>query len=383
MFAALTIATVTALTSLTAPVAAPAETGCGQYVALTFDDGPSYYRPQTLRVLRDKRVHATFFDNGVRVDANPRLPAFQVAEGHVQLSHTYLHPFLPELPAAAVVKEVRRTEEALASAGAPLTFKGVRPPYTVADPPTRATLTSLGYSIFAREDGEWIYAEDWNPARTAAEIRDAILAGLRPGALIGLHDGPIDTPAGAATVAAVPQIIDGARALGYCFGVVGADGRVAPDEYTPSTRNVPRIGNPVPYLPLVYPGNVPGSYEFIRSPLSLKAGHFPAVFQAGGTGVFRATLGSLGREGADGSVQTVAVELPEGLALVKAAGQGWTCANDRCTRNDVLAPHKAYPPIDFTVSVAPGATGKLAATVNSQGHGGSWQSWDVEEVRVR
>jgi peptidoglycan/xylan/chitin deacetylase (PgdA/CDA1 family) len=48
----------------------------------------SSFRPRLLRVLRDKQVHATFFDNGVRVLANPQIARFQVAEGHVELNHT-------------------------------------------------------------------------------------------------------------------------------------------------------------------------------------------------------------------------------------------------------------------------------------------------------
>ena len=53
-----------------------------------------------------------------------------------------------------------------------------------------------------------------------------IVAQLHPGVIIGMHDGPIDTPAGAATIEAVGRIIDTARALGYCFGVVSPSGQV-------------------------------------------------------------------------------------------------------------------------------------------------------------
>ena len=50
---------------------------CRQWMALTFDDGPSYYRTQTLRTLRAKRVPATFFDVGMRVHANPQFAGFE------------------------------------------------------------------------------------------------------------------------------------------------------------------------------------------------------------------------------------------------------------------------------------------------------------------
>src|SRR5918999_1924668 len=99
---------------------------CNARVAFTFDDGMSFYRPQTLQILRDKQVHGVFYDNGVRVDANPQLPAFQVRETHVQLNHTYSHPHLNQLSDSAVVDEVKRTEAVLEAARAPPPYKGLR-----------------------------------------------------------------------------------------------------------------------------------------------------------------------------------------------------------------------------------------------------------------
>src|SRR4051794_38364850 len=40
---------------------------CRSWMALTFDDGPSHYRTETLQALRRKHVPATFFDVGMRV----------------------------------------------------------------------------------------------------------------------------------------------------------------------------------------------------------------------------------------------------------------------------------------------------------------------------
>ena len=217
-------------------------------VALTFDDGPSSFRPDLLGVLRDRRVRATFFDTGVRVRANPQLARFQVAEGHVQLNHTVRHVHMDRLPAAANRAEVLRAEAILAEAGAPLTFKGIRPPFGGSDPAVQRLLSELGYTSFLNR----IDAADWRPDMTAAAIRDGIVARLAPGVIVGLHDGPMDTPAGAATVEAVGQIIDRARELGYDFGVVDRTGQVVADRYVPCGLPVPPVTAPVPYhLPLV------------------------------------------------------------------------------------------------------------------------------------
>ena len=67
--------------------------------------------------------------------ANPQMAVFQVREGHVQLNHTYTHPHLNQLVDAAVIDEVLRTERLFDAIGAPLTFKGFRPPFFEAERP--------------------------------------------------------------------------------------------------------------------------------------------------------------------------------------------------------------------------------------------------------
>ena len=56
------------------------DNSCPNRVAVTFDDGPSFYRSQTLAVLRNRQVPATFFDIGMRVDANPHMARFEAKE---------------------------------------------------------------------------------------------------------------------------------------------------------------------------------------------------------------------------------------------------------------------------------------------------------------
>src|SRR4051812_32839485 len=75
-------------------------TKCHQWMAVTFDDGPSHYRTATLRTLRSKHVPATFFDVGMRVAANPQFAGFEAREGHLVLNHTWSHPRLTTLTPA-------------------------------------------------------------------------------------------------------------------------------------------------------------------------------------------------------------------------------------------------------------------------------------------
>lgn len=219
---------------------------CREWIGLTFDDGPSHYRTATLRTLRRNRVPATFFDVGMRVAANPQFAGFEAREGHLVLNHTWSHPHLPALTPAQVRSQVLRTQQVLRKAGAPMPFKLLRPPFGDADDAVRAQLAGLGYHYV-----NWdVVAVDWDVATTSDEIRDTIVTALRPGLVILMHDGPIDSAAGAAVQVALPQVIHQAKRSGYCFGLLNAVGQVVPANLRASQATVPRVINPVPYLPL-------------------------------------------------------------------------------------------------------------------------------------
>src|SRR5690606_16565114 len=102
-----------------------------------------------------------------------------------------------------------------------------------------------------------IGTDDWIPERTGQQISDAIVAQLRPGAIISLHDGPYDTVAGAGTVEALGLLIDAARERGYCFGKVDHDGGVVADRHVPTDTPIPTVTNPVPYHELLFGGGLP------------------------------------------------------------------------------------------------------------------------------
>src|SRR5689334_3539177 len=219
---------------------------CRQWMALTFDDGPSHYRTQTLRTLRRTHTPATFFDVGMRVAANPQFAQFEAREGHLVLNHTWSHPHLPTLTPAQVRRQVLRTQRVLRQAGAPMPFKLLRPPFGDVNAAVDAQLTRLGYHHV-----NWdVVATDWDVATTSAEIRDTIVKAFRPGLVILMHDGAIDSANGPADEAALPQIIHRARQLGYCFGQLNSVGQVVPAKLPRSRAPIPEVINPVPYLPL-------------------------------------------------------------------------------------------------------------------------------------
>jgi peptidoglycan-N-acetylglucosamine deacetylase len=186
-------------------------------VALTFDDGPGPWTPAVLDVLQQVQVQATFFVVGENVTARPELLQRVLAGGHALGNHTWSH----KIPSAAtgwnratLAGEIERTSRAILNAAGlePCLF---RPPGGIvkgAGQVSRAAgLSLILWSVDTR---------DWaNPPTGgksfATVIRKRAAAGLaEKHPVILLHDGGGDQ---AATVAALPGIIEDYRAHGYRF----------------------------------------------------------------------------------------------------------------------------------------------------------------------
>jgi peptidoglycan-N-acetylglucosamine deacetylase len=186
-------------------------------VALTFDDGPGRSTPAVLDILQQAQVQATFFVVGKKVAAEPEMLRRVLAEGHALGNHTWSH----KIPRAAsgwnpkkLAGEIERTRRAVVDAAGlkPCLF---RPPGGIvkgADKVTRhAGLSVILWSVDTR---------DWADPPTgdknfATVIRKRAAAGLtEEHPVILLHDGGGDR---AATVAALPGIIEDYRAHGYRF----------------------------------------------------------------------------------------------------------------------------------------------------------------------
>ena len=361
---------------------------CADRIAISFDDGPSFYRPQTLQNFRDKQVHGVFFDLGMRAEANPAIERFSVREGHVLLSHTYNHTNMNDLSDAAKIEEVRHNEAVFDALGAPFTFHGIRTPFGSANTHTQEVVSSLGYTYFLTriETGN-----DYEPTTTTEQIVDSIVGQLRPGGIIGLHDGPIDTPAGRATTDAVPQIIDQARARRYCFGVVDRTGQVVADRYVTSSEPIPQIAAPVPYNFMERPGTPPDPWFVAPDPIGISATHSPEPFRRGQTGnTLTLTVTNTGDHPSDpdpvgGSVVTVRDQLPPGLRATSASGPGWTCSGSgtrTCRRTDTLAAGASYPPITITVDVAADAPATITNSPTVTAHGQGWKDQADDSIDV-
>ena len=70
-------------------------------VALTFDDGPSEYTPQIVKILDREKVPATFFETGSSIRTYPDVTRALIEKGYAVANHTETHPRMGDLDAAA------------------------------------------------------------------------------------------------------------------------------------------------------------------------------------------------------------------------------------------------------------------------------------------
>ena len=184
--------------------------GPGQFIAMTYDDGPVVPNtPRLLDMLAARGIKATFFTVGTNAARNPNIIRRIVADGHELANHTWTHPYLSRLSDASVRSELQRSHDSLVkiTGVAPRMY---RPPYG---------------AITARQK-QWIFSEygyptilwsvdpqDWR-TRNAATTRSRILAETKPGAIILVHD------IHASSIDAMPGTLDGLLAKGFRFVTV-------------------------------------------------------------------------------------------------------------------------------------------------------------------
>jgi peptidoglycan-N-acetylglucosamine deacetylase len=197
-----------ALAPLAAPAQAAADPSCpAGYVRLTFDDGPDpTATPEVLDALAAWDATATFFVVGSRAAAYPGLLRRVRDEGHAIGNHSWSHPDLTTLDEAGVRAQLQRTNDAVqeATGAAPAEW---RPPYGARNAAVQAVARDVGLGSMVLWD---VDPTDWaDPPATT--VRDRVLQDVRPGAVVLLHDAT-----GANTPEAVPLVLEGLAALGYC-----------------------------------------------------------------------------------------------------------------------------------------------------------------------
>lgn len=182
----------------------------GNYIAMTFDDGPHPKNtPRLLDMLRQRNIKATFYVIGKSVNQYPEIVRRIHAEGHELGNHTYNHPNLTKLSNAKVRQELDTTRDAIISA-AGVKPRTMRPPYGALRTSQREMIHSeYGYPTILWD----VDPLDWKRPGTAV-VKSRILSGTSSGSIVLAHD------LHSTTVDAMPSTFDALLAKGYRFVTV-------------------------------------------------------------------------------------------------------------------------------------------------------------------
>jgi peptidoglycan-N-acetylglucosamine deacetylase len=167
-------------------------------VALTFDDGPSGRTPAILRVLAHHHAHATFFVVGRAMRGMEPVLRHIASSGSELADHTYSHANLLALSARGRTRQLRWTTQLVHNATG-IQARFFRPPYGATGPAVNRLGRSLGlvpvlWSVDSR---------DWQLPGTKAIVK-RVLANVKPGSIVLLHDGGGDRRE---TLRALPAIL--------------------------------------------------------------------------------------------------------------------------------------------------------------------------------
>ncbi len=180
-------------------------------VALTFDDGPTYFTEPYLSILSEKNVKASFCVIGEQLADGGPVVAQAAGAGHQILSHSWDHQQFTALDAEGVQAQLGDTADALKEVlGTDVRY--VRPPYGDIDEETWLKTGGLmSVSLYWTHD-----SLDWERPGTDAIVQNCTI-GMAPGSVILMHDGGGDRNQ---DLEALPRIIDAWKDAGYTFVTV-------------------------------------------------------------------------------------------------------------------------------------------------------------------
>lgn len=193
----------------------PAAATARNEVALTIDDGPDPdITPQVLDLLERYGVQASFFCVGEKARRYPELCREIVRRGHALENHTQHHRHnFSLLGMAGMRREVQAAQDTFS------TITGQRPvffraPAGLRNPFLDPVLNHLGLTL-----ASWSVRGFDTRIGDAGQVRDKLLRGLRPGAILLLHDGhAARTATGEAVILAVlPALFEAATAARLRF----------------------------------------------------------------------------------------------------------------------------------------------------------------------
>lgn len=170
-------------------------------IAFTFDDGPSVYTKDLLKILKENNAKATFFVLGSRINKYNKIITTMQADGHQIGSHGYSHKAFTKLTNEELIKELKTTKELLEKYNVIPTL--VRPPYGSADERIKET---VDYPLIV-----WsVDTRDWEH-RDSEKGTHIIIENIDDGSIILMHD------IYKSTIETVKQVLPMLKKQGYEF----------------------------------------------------------------------------------------------------------------------------------------------------------------------
>jgi peptidoglycan/xylan/chitin deacetylase (PgdA/CDA1 family) len=190
------------------PIVATAPVAYAGTVYFTFDDGPhATWTPKMLAVLRKYGAKAVFFEVGQNVSWYPSITRSLRYYGNKIGNHTWNHPNLTYLSTASVTWQLNKMESALGYRP-----RCVRPPYGATNSRIATIIANRGQRqiLWTVDPRDWSRPGTWT-------IVNRVLANVRPGSRILMHDGGGDR---SQSVAALDILIPKLLARGYVIGLM-------------------------------------------------------------------------------------------------------------------------------------------------------------------
>ncbi|MBW8684074.1 polysaccharide deacetylase family protein [Chitinophaga rhizophila] len=188
------------------PVVCAADTA-EKKIAITFDDGPlEQHTPAILDILQREQTPAAFFCIGSRIGGREAILRRIDAEGHIIGNHSFSHHFWFDMfGPQKMLAELQQMDNAVkhTTGKRPLLF---RPPYGVTNPNLAKAIRMGNYTPVG-----WNIRSLDTVAKDKTELLERIKKGIRPGAVLLLHDSM------AITAQILPELISYLRKEGYCI----------------------------------------------------------------------------------------------------------------------------------------------------------------------
>ena len=169
--------------------------------AITFDDGPdARYTEALLDGLKARKIKASFFLLGEKIEQNPDLVRRMQEEGHLVGNHTYHHVQLDKLSDAKAREEILKTNNLIYET------TGIYPQYM--RPPFGAWKKNLELCVEMMPVFWTIDTLDWKVQNTE-QIINSVEKEVKDGSIILMHDEY------KTTVEAALKIADSLKEKGY------------------------------------------------------------------------------------------------------------------------------------------------------------------------